>query len=273
MVGSQHLFPQIDIRDSDRVIWAVPSIHGDLNRLVRLHDHIFEKFQVGDQLVYLGNYTGYGDQSAACIDELLTFRRLLLSLPGMRCDDIIYLRGAQEEMWHKLLLLPFAPHPSDTLIWMLGNGVKQTLESYGFDAHESLFACRSGSVGLTQWANALRKAIRLHAGHEAFNLHLQRACHTNTTHDVPILFVNAGLDPSQPLDKQTDQFWWHSNNFETIQSPYLPFKKIVRGYDPQHKGIHNNDFAFTLDDGCGFGGNLVSAAFKQSGEICEFIEA
>ena len=104
-------------------IWGISSIHGNLDRLISLHDAIFDRFQTGDRLVYFGNYTGYGDQSCATIDEMVTFRRLLLAQPGMKPDDIIYLRGAQEEMLHQLMQLQFTQRPLDHLLWMLGQGL------------------------------------------------------------------------------------------------------------------------------------------------------
>jgi hypothetical protein len=94
-----------------RTVWSIPAIHGDLGALTRLHDALFERIKPGDRIVYHGNYTGYGEQSAACVDEILTFRRMVLAMPGMICSDFIYLRGQQEQMWQKLLQLQFAPDP------------------------------------------------------------------------------------------------------------------------------------------------------------------
>jgi serine/threonine protein phosphatase 1 len=50
----------------------------------------------GDRIIYLGNYSGYGPSPVKTLEELLTFRRMVLSIPGMLCKDIVYLRGAQE---------------------------------------------------------------------------------------------------------------------------------------------------------------------------------
>lgn len=256
----------------DRV-WTIPSIHGDLNRLISIHDQILEKFTVGDRLVYLGNYTGYGEQSAACVEEILTFRRLILSLPGMKCDDITYLRGAQEEMWQKLLELPFSAQPTDTFLWMLGNGLSGTLRSYGLSEHDGIEACRSGIMFLTKWVAKVRVAVRARAGHETFSTAFVRAVHTDTDHDYPILFVNSGVDANCPLERQGDKFWWSGSQFSTIKDPYLPFQKVVRGYDPAHKGLYMNCVTATVDDGCGFGGNLVSAAFNADGSVETILEA
>ncbi|MGH1399035.1 MAG: hypothetical protein ACRBCT_07465, partial [Alphaproteobacteria bacterium] len=138
----------------------MPAVHGQLDRLSALHDGILEKFNAGDRLVYLGNYTGYGNDAAACIDEILTFRRMIMSIRGVQASDIVYLRGMQEEMWQKLLQLQFAPNPSDVLLWMLGNGMAPTLSSYGICPHDGIEACRQGTMPLTKWTHAVRARIR-----------------------------------------------------------------------------------------------------------------
>lgn len=254
-------------------IWAIPSIHGDLERLTRIHNAIFERFEIGDRLIYLGNYTGYGERSAECIDELLTFRRLILSLPAARPSDISYLRGAQEEIVQKLFQLQFAPNPSETFLWMLGNGLANTMQSYGLCRHEGLEACQSGIMGITKWTNKVRACVKKHKGHDIFSMHLSRAAHTDKAHSYPMLFVNAGLDATLPLEEQGDHFWWHGQNFTNITQEYAPFKKVVRGYDPKHNGVHLNCVTATIDDGCGFGGKLVCAGFDQGGNILELLEA
>lgn len=238
-----------------------------------MHDAVLERFEVGDRLVYLGNYTGHGTQSAECVDEILTFRRLILSLPGARPSDISYLRGAQEEMIQKLFQLQFAPDASGTFLWMLGNGLASTLQSYGLCHHDGLEACQNGIMGLTKWTNKVRARIRQHAGHDTFATHLSRAAHTAETHSYPMLFVNAGLDSSRPLNEQGDNLWWRGENFTDIKTEYDPYKKVVRGYDPNHKGMHLNCVTATIDGGCGFGGPLVCAGFDKSGDVFELLEA
>lgn len=254
-------------------VWAISAVHGDLDRLTRLHDGLYNQIQPGDRLVYLGNYVGYGTESAACVDEILMFRRLVLSIPGMLCSDLVYLRGQQEEMWQKLLQLQFAPDPSGALLWMLGNGLSNTLYSYGLSPHDGIEACRTGVMGLTKWTNAVRETVRRNPGHEAFGTHLLRAAYTNESTDYPMLFVHAGLDASKPLGDQGDTFWWASAEFETMESPYLPFQKVVRGFDPGHKGVHMNCINATIDGGCGFGGELVCAGFDSTGKVVDLLEA
>ena len=107
--------PRFALLGCPRRLWMVSAIHADVARLTELHDEIYIRFRPGDRLIYAGNYIGVGEQSAATIDEILTFRRALLAVPGMDADDIVFLRGAQEEMWEKLLQIQFAPNPARTL--------------------------------------------------------------------------------------------------------------------------------------------------------------
>src|SRR5215510_11761123 len=60
-------------------VWAVASIHGEVDRLIHLHDRLAERIVVGDRLVYLGNYLGRGPAVAATIDCLLDFRRWMIN--------------------------------------------------------------------------------------------------------------------------------------------------------------------------------------------------
>jgi serine/threonine protein phosphatase 1 len=43
-----------------RRVWAIAAIHGEVERLVGLHRALADAFEVGDRIVYLGNYFGGG---------------------------------------------------------------------------------------------------------------------------------------------------------------------------------------------------------------------
>jgi hypothetical protein len=254
-------------------IWAISAIHGDIERLVQVHDEIYYHIQPGDRLVYHGNYSGFGAEGAACIDEILTFRRLVLATPGMHCNDIVYLRGQQEEIWQQLLQLQFMPDPLASLLWMLNHGLSNTLNSYGLSPHEGIEACRHGVMGLTKWTNRVRETIRQRPGHALFHTQLLRAAYTSDQGLYPMLFVHAGLDANRPLQDQNETFCWGSDAFEGMQSAYLPFQKVIRGFDPEHKGVIMNCITATIDGGCGFGGDLVCAGFAQDGQNLGLIQA
>jgi serine/threonine protein phosphatase 1 len=254
-------------------IWAVSAIHAETDRLMDLHDQLFDRLRPGDRLVYLGNYMGHGRDACGTVDELLTFRRLMLAQPGARPEDVIYLRGSQEEMWQKLLQLQFAPNPADVLRWMLDNGLAATLRAYGISPHEGLAAAHEGVMALTRWTGRIREIVRRKPGHEIFSMQLRRAAHTAQTAECPLLFVHAGINPRRPLNDQGDSFWWAGHHFNNILLPYEPFQKVIRGFDPTHNGLHINCVTATIDGGCGFGGALVCAGFDAQGNVFDLIEA
>ncbi len=256
-----------------RHIWAVSTIHGDCDRLIQLHDGILERIQAGDRIVYLGNYTGFGSQSRAAVDELLTFRRLVLSIPGMKPEDIVYLRGGQEDMWQRLIQLQFCTNPVDMFLWMLGNGMGATLEDYDISAHDGIVAAREGVMSLTKWTNSVREALRRHPGHDTFMTQYRRAAYTHVDDRYPILFVNAGVDCSRSLEDQGEALWWSGEHFNLMTQSYNPFEKVIRGFDPNHEGVRINCVTATLDGGSGFGGSLVCAGMQADGEIFELLEA
>jgi serine/threonine protein phosphatase 1 len=259
-------------------VFAIPSIHGDLQKIHSIHETLFHQFRAGDRLVYLGNYTGYGQFSKQTIDSILSFRRFILSIPGVLPSDIVYLRGTQEEMWQKLIQLQFAPNPTQVLEWMLSQGLSQTMESYGIDINEATRVAREGVIRLSRWTENTRQTVYKNAGHDVFGSQLRRAAFTDcalktTGTCAPLLFVNAGIDYTKNLDDQGDQFWWGNANFKSMTMPYSPFQRVVRGFDPDLGGYHENQVTATLDNNCGRGGNLVCAAFSGDGEIIDVIEA
>ncbi|CAA7616434.1 hypothetical protein [Magnetospirillum sp. UT-4] len=251
-------------------IWAVAAIHGEIERLRALHAHLAAELRPGDQLVYCGDYLGYGPQVRETVDELLLFRRAILARPGVEIDDLVYLRGTQEEMWQKLLQLQFAPNPADVLHWMAGHGIAATLAAYGGSIEEGELAARDGILSLTRWTSNLRQSMRGHDGHTALMSVLRHAAYTDSG---TLLFVHAGIDPSRPLSAQMDAFWWGSAGFELLDGQYGGFKLVVRGSDRRRGGVRVGAFTATLDAGCGFGGPLTAACFDGEGQIVKMIEA
>jgi serine/threonine protein phosphatase 1 len=250
-------------------IWAIASVHGDVNRLTQLHDLLTTRIGPRDGVVYLGNYLGVGHGARATVDELVDFRRWLLSRPYSFAADVVYLRGAQEEMWSKLLQLQFAPNPSEVLRWLLDHGVAATLESYGGNPDQGFMAAREGAVATTRWTSALRDRIASCPGHTPFLSGLRRAAVNETE---TLLFVHAGIDVSRPLDGQSDNFWWASAAFERIDQPYNGFRSIVRGFDPGHSGLIQTPYTLSVDGGAGLGGSLIAVCLGPDGAIEDRLE-
>jgi serine/threonine protein phosphatase 1 len=251
-------------------IWALAAIRGDVARLRALHARLAAEAKPGDQIVYLGDYLGHGPAVIEAVDELLLFRRAFIARPGVGLDDVVYLRGAQEEMWQKLLQLQFAPNPAEVLRWMIDHGVGPTLAAYGSSAEEGGIAVRDGIVALTRWTGLLRQAMRDHDGHTMLMSVLKHAAFTD---DSTLLFTHAGLDPDRALSDQVDAFWWGSTAFARLDRPYGEFRLVVRGADHRHGGVVLGAYACTLDSGSGLGGPLTAACFGSDGSILQLIEA
>ncbi|MFY7958613.1 MAG: hypothetical protein ACOVVK_00915 [Elsteraceae bacterium] len=253
-----------------RPIWAIAAVHGQLDRLSQLHENLSRRIELGDAVVYLGNYIGVGSQTLEVIEQLLRMRVWLLARPFATSCDVAFLRGAQEEMWGKLLQLHFAPNPRDVLGWMMSRGVDATLAAYGGDANAGMIAANEGPVALSRWTQSLRDSMARRPGHTALMTGLRRAAFTQ---DQRLLFVHAGLDPARPLDRQGDSFWWAARGFEGIAEGYDPFALVVRGFDPARRGVLRTDSTLSIDAGCGYGGPLVAVRLSPDGTELDRIEA
>ncbi len=250
-------------------IWAVAAIRGEHARLRALHARLAEECKPGDQLVYLGDYLGFGTAVLETIDELLSFRRRFIAQPGVELDDVVYLRGAQEEMWQKLLQLQFAPNPSEVLRWMVDHGIGPSIAAYGGNVDEALISVKEGILALTRWTSQLRQNMRAYDGHTTLMSVLRHAAFTD---DNLLLFTHAGLDPTRPLSAQMDAFWWGSSDFAEMSEPYGGFKLVVRGSDRRHRGVVLGPHIITLDSGSGQGGALTAACFGSDGNILQVLE-
>lgn len=261
-------------------IWTVSAIGGQLDRLVEIHKVIFEKFAAGDRLVYTGNYLGGKDaEPLETMAELLHFRRTLLAREGVAEDDIVYLRGIQEELFDKLTQLPFAPDPRRIVAWIGKNcpEIDSVLRAYDTSIPEAERVAREGVMSLTRWTTFLKNRMRQHPGHEIFFSVLRRAAFTQNggSNDDSLLFVHAGVNPDKPLAQQGDSFWWAGKDFNALPAP-RPFRSVVRGFDPEHRGIHIGKTAISLDGGGQngrWGGKLVCARLSPAGDVQELIAA
>jgi serine/threonine protein phosphatase 1 len=270
MLPQPHDTARFGILKGRHRIWAIASIHADVARLEAVHDAIAARLHTGDGLVYLGNMLGYGTQVAETIKELLHFRRAFIARPGSFAKDLVYLRGAQEEMWQKLLELQLAPNPREIFDWMLGHGLGATLEGYGIRANDARIAMREGTLALTRWTASVRATLNAAPGHASLQTALRRAAYSA---GGELLFVHAGVDPSRPMSAQRDSFWWGVPGFLELSQPFGGFLRVIRGFDGQKGGLIETPFAVSMDSGCGRGGKLLAACFALDGSIVESFEA
>lgn len=252
-----------------RRVWAIASVHGEAERLARLHEVLAVRVRPGDRVVYLGNLLGRGPAVREAIDQVLEFRRAFIALPGMFVHDFACLRGAQEEMWQRLMQLQFAVNPSEVFGWMLTQGVGASIEAYGMSPKEGESYIRQGPMAITRWTMRLRAAFQAVPGHQEYMSSLKRAAFTR---DGALLFVHRGYDPERPLEAQGDVFWWGTRAFDRIAAPAAAFRMVVRGFDPKHRGLRSGPVTTSLDAGCGFGGALIAGCFAADGTLVDTIE-
>lgn len=258
---------------SPRRIWTVAAVNGDADRLATLHDHIAERFNVRDRLVYLGNYLGAESRNnAAVMEELLVFRSALMCKTGVDASDIVYLRGPAEEAWQRLLRLQFAPLPHQMLEKLLASGVEAYLRLYGVSVTDTRSVARAGSLAITRWTNQLRSLQRNEPGHEKLSFTMRRAAFCNPGADQRrILFVPSSFDPARSLEDQGEALWWTAAPFRVTGRALASYNRIVRGFDSVNGGADLDDLAVTLDGGCGRGGPLVCGCFTPAGTLVELV--
>lgn len=249
--------------------WVIGAVHGESEKLRKLHDQMSHDYRPGDRLIYAGDLMGFGPDVVGAIDEALLFRRAILARYDVSPDSIVFLRGAQEEMWRKLLQLHFAPDPAGILAWMLARGMKASLSAYGLSATEALGAAQEGRTALSRWTGRVADAMGEHDGHRTLMAQLR---HAAMTEDHSLMVVNAGYDRSSPLDKQLDSFWWGGQDFETLSSEDSGYKVMVRGSTHGEAGVRFNRSNVTLDGGAGRGGTVCAALFGPEGSSVQVLE-
>ena len=254
-------------------IWAIGSLHSSLDSFQSIKKYILSNFELGDKLIFLGNLIGFRDKSREIINEVLQLRFNLMAKYQLKHSDIVFLRGAQEEMFSKLLQLHTAPNPIEILEWIFNHGVDQTIISYNFDPHEFRQVVTQGTIQINKLTTKLNHKISSNAGHKEFFSNLKHAAYTDT---MEVLFVNRGVDISRPLSAQNDCFWWGYQNFSQINKPYFSFKRIVRGYQSNtHIDIENakTRILCTLFKQPLENKKILAGIFSKNGDILELFES
>jgi serine/threonine protein phosphatase 1 len=216
-------------------IWALGAQQGNDRALEALARALLQRWQRGDKLVVLGNMLGGAGDPGRALDLLLLLRRRLLAT-NLACD-VFFLRGAQEEMWHKLLGLQFVMSPLSVLDWMLARGLAATVEAYGGNVEDGRIACRAGAKAIARWTVGLRTAQMARAGHAELLNSLMRAA---LSADGTMLLSAAGVDATRPIDDQADAFWWNGQSDRALDAAltnggdagWQGVTRLVRGAGP-----------------------------------------
>lgn len=230
-------------------LWALGALHGDDRVLEVLAGTLLAGWQRGDKLVVLGNMLGANGDPARTIDLLLLLRRRLLAA-NLACD-VFFLRGAQEEMWHKVLQLQFAMSPLDVLDWMLARGLMATIEAYGHSVAEGRIASRNGPSAIARWTAGLRRRHIEQPGHPDLLNSLMRAA---LSADGRIVFAAAGADPARPLNEQADAFWWNGASDGALDHAlgqardggWPAIDRLVRGTGPTNNAADESGRVLTV---------------------------
>ncbi len=261
----------VELKKSDK-IWAIGSIHSNLKSFTSIKEFLLKNFEENDKLIFLGNVIGLGNNSKETLSSVIDLRFSLMSKFTLKPDSIVFLRGAQEEMFSKLLQLQLAPNPNEVIEWMFDHGVNETIKSYGFLEKEVKNIASSGTINITKWTTTLNKVLNKNPGHTQYFLNLKHAAYSNTK---KILFVNRGVDITRPLSAQNDCFWWGFQNFSSINRPYKTFLRIVRGYESEHfnkKEISKNNVVCTLFKQPLSNKSVLCGIFSENGEILDLFE-
>jgi serine/threonine protein phosphatase 1 len=253
-------------------IWALGAQEGDHQALAILAGELLQRWRGGDKLVVLGNMLGADGDPVRVLDLLLRLRRRLLAT-NLACD-VFFLRGAQEEMWHKVLSLQFAMSPLDVLDWMLGRGLGATIEAYGGTIEEGRTACRTGRpVAIARWTIGLRDLQMSRAGHADLLNSLMRAA---ISADGAMLLSAAGVDATRPMDDQADAFWWNGQSDAALdaalargaEAGWQAVTRLVRGAGAATGEADDDRRVLTVTRG-----RRALVAFDDTGTLLDRIEA
>lgn len=235
----------------NRIIYAIGDIHGEADRLKRLHDRILTDIARGRTralIVHLGDMIDRGPDSRGVIETIMTLQRQAPA--GVEAAALM---GNHEAM----MLTACAPKatPSALAMWC-ANGGDETIQSYGGDPGGD-------------WRYSIDEA------HLAWLARLP-------THRLEsarrLAFVHAGVDPDAfPHCDREVHLWTRSKRFmrceEWPERPELHGWTVVHGHTPV-TDTPVPEVArqrVNLDTGAVYGGPLSCGVFAP-GESVRFIQ-
>ena len=258
---------------NSKKIWAIGSVHSRLDSFNSIKEYLLKNFEKEDTLVFLGNVIGVEKNSYETLNSVIDLRNKLMAKFFLESSKIIFLRGAQEEMFLKLLQLQTAPNPKDIVSWMFDHGIGSTIESYGFDKNELLNISTQGTISINKWTKKINNAVSLAPGHNQYFASLKHAAFTSSK---KILFLNRGVDVSRPISAQNDCFWWGYQDFSNLKKPYNSFIRIVRGYQSSNQNVINHSkqkFICSLFKQPLNISSILAGVFNDDGEILDLFES
>lgn len=220
--------------DNAALTFAIGDVHGCITKLDDLMRRCAD--YAGSRPHQFVMLGDYIDRGPDSRSVINRLSRLSEERPG----GIVCLKGNHEDM-----LLSAVDKPSDFPLW-IRNGGDATLASYGADTLAGL------PVDDIEWIRNLPHS-----------------------HDDGLrFFVHAGIDPSVPLDQQTQQtmLWTRQRYPETLN----PGRIIVHGHTPLRSDRpEQHPYRLNLDTGAVYGGPLSAAVFTadQAAPIAFLVDA
>ena len=195
-------------------IYAIGDIHGRDDLLARLHSRITEDMQASQAthrvIVYLGDYIDRGPDSRKVVERALAFRP--------ERTERVFLKGNHEAAMAAFL----AGDLSSVREWMTYGGVA-TLASYGVTVTPQDLGDRKALEALRQ-----RLLAAVPEQHRHFYTALLPSFGIGD-----YLFVHAGVNPTRPLEQQSeDDLLWIRTPF--LDCPRYLGKMVVHGHTIAH---------------------------------------
>jgi len=202
--------------------YVIGDIHGCLDELRYLIDGL--PLEVGDRLVFLGDYIDRGPDSKGVVSYLLQLKSYGPAL------ELVFLKGNHEDM-----LLSYLGLPGDYGEMFLVNGGRQTFASYGL----------TSNLPTADEALAAIPPAHLDFYQSLVDYYIIG----------DILCIHAGVHPEKTLEEQTkDEALWIRDLF-IYSSHALPYT-VLFGHTPQKEVFFHLPYKIGLDTGLVYGNKL-----------------
>lgn len=214
-------------------LFAIGDIHGCADELHSLLRALVDKEAVSssDQVIFLGDYIDRGPASKDVVSQLLAFRA--------RYPKTVFLKGNHEDMF--LDFLGFGGRLAQSC---LVNGGEETFHSYGINPLQPV----SDIVA------------QMPSDHVDFFRNLELGVSL-----AEFLFVHAGVNPFNPLEKQlVRDLMWIRREFTTFE--HNLGKTVVFGHTPFEDVLIHLPFKIGIDTGLVYG-NKLSAVELVHGSL------
>lgn len=219
-----------EFTDVPRRIYAIGDIHGCLEELNSMLDHLVNDQRIGEEdlVIFIGDYIDRGKNSKEVIARLLKFQS--------DYPRTVFLRGNHEDM-----LLDYIGPQVGMGGAYIANGGYETVKSYGLPPTSSA----------QEFLDALPPA------HLSFFLNLDSYVSVGD-----FIFVHAGLSPRRPLDAQIDHdLFWIRDEF--IFNVHGFEKTVIFGHTPYQAVMFHWPYKVGIDTGLVYGNMLSCLELMQ----------